>query len=210
MGLMGDSIYGQSHDGYFFRVLLETGKEVWCRKAVSQIGGENNYAAAYRGMVLGGEGAHTGATRLVALNATDGDLVWDYRPDVGMWNVIPQFLSDDTIIWMDIEGGVWRMGLYDGKMIWRTRSPTPQTFTDGGVMVYDGIAYTCSALGNPSAPKSGGALRAFQSNDGKMLWQKYFAEPCLTWPAVGMMPHKTQPTVVVPTGAFPLDAAVFG
>mmetsp|Transcript_120307 Transcript_120307/g.268509 ORF Transcript_120307/g.268509 Transcript_120307/m.268509 type:complete len:234 (+) Transcript_120307:3-704(+) len=76
-------------------------------------------------------------------------------------------------------------------------------------MVYDGIAYTCSNL-QFGFPGSGGALRAVSVSDGKFIWEQLFKEPCVTWPAVGKLPHHIQPTVVVPVGPFPLSIGALG
>merc|ERR1712232_389647 len=100
-------------------------KEIWTNKAVNHIGSENNYATAMHGIVFGAgdNDPGQGPTRIVALNATNGQLMWDYMPNTCLWNFAPQSMSDGTILVMDHSGGVCRLGIHDGKLLWRTPPP---------------------------------------------------------------------------------------
>lgn len=107
-------------------------------------------------------------------------------------------------------GAVYRLGLYDGKQIWKTLAPLQfrQSFTDGGMVLGPGgMAYTCSNLENGQVG-SKGALRAYRVSDGTLVWDNVLAQPCVSWPAVGTLPHQDGPSVVVPIGPFPGNPSI--
>eukprot|EP00747_Dinoflagellata_sp_TGD_P141045 gnl/TRDRNA2_/TRDRNA2_176078_c0_seq5.p1 gnl/TRDRNA2_/TRDRNA2_176078_c0~~gnl/TRDRNA2_/TRDRNA2_176078_c0_seq5.p1 ORF type:complete len:518 (-),score=46.23 gnl/TRDRNA2_/TRDRNA2_176078_c0_seq5:71-1624(-) len=203
--LMGTSLFGNTIDGEVFALSLDTGKELWSKKHGQSIGSDTAYVEANNGVVVTGmdaapEGA--GNTRVLGLNAETGERLWDFKPDMTVWNVMPMFPDDDSTIFMDLTGGVYRVGLHDGKLIWHTPAPADSgdSFTDGGVILGpDGSAYTCS---NPAhshgVEGEKGALRKFRLSDGKLLWNTELPYPCISWPVVS----SDDKTVVVVPGSF--------
>eukprot|EP00747_Dinoflagellata_sp_TGD_P141014 gnl/TRDRNA2_/TRDRNA2_176078_c0_seq13.p1 gnl/TRDRNA2_/TRDRNA2_176078_c0~~gnl/TRDRNA2_/TRDRNA2_176078_c0_seq13.p1 ORF type:complete len:499 (-),score=42.05 gnl/TRDRNA2_/TRDRNA2_176078_c0_seq13:609-2105(-) len=203
--LMGTSLFGNTIDGEVFALSLDTGKELWSKKHGQSIGSDTAYVEANNGVVVTGmdaapEGA--GNTRVLGLNAETGERLWDFKPDMTVWNVMPMFPDDDSTIFMDIAGGVYRVGLHDGKLIWHTPAPADSgdSFSDGGVILGpDGSAYTCS---NPAHTRGNegekGALRKFRLSDGKLLWNTELPYPCISWPVVS----SDDKTVVVVPGSF--------
>merc|ERR1719221_2583432 len=94
----------------------------------------------------------------MALDGKDGEQVWEFRTEFPVWNFLPVFPGDDTCVFMDFTGGVYRLGLHNGTLLWHTPAPhSSGTFSDGGVIVGpNDIAYTCS---NPG-PGGAGRVRS--------------------------------------------------
>mmetsp|Transcript_115759 Transcript_115759/g.160619 ORF Transcript_115759/g.160619 Transcript_115759/m.160619 type:complete len:497 (-) Transcript_115759:115-1605(-) len=189
--LMDGRVYGCSNmPSLVFAVDMKTGKEVWSTKVAHDSGGDTAYVEANDGRVFlaqehaGFNGA--GNKRVFALNATTGDKLWEYVPEVGVWNFMPMFVGDGSFIFMDWAGGVYRLAEKDGKEIWHTRPPAPYqaSFTDGGVILGpDGNAYTCANLEHGEHGTKG-ALRAYRLQDGGMLWDTELHLPCTSWAAI--------------------------
>jgi outer membrane protein assembly factor BamB len=228
--LAGDVVYGVSNEGYSFAVNRTTGAELWHTYYGSPASSDVGYPSAKDGvfviaMEAGSVPNHEGGCkRIVGVNTTNGETLWDYRPEWPSWNFMPIFLGDGTLIFMDFTGGVYRLGLHNGTEIWHTRAhdlnPTTNvifgtggvnvyqgmniSFTDGGVTVGAGMAFTCSNPQNFGGQEgTKGALRAYGVNDGQLLWERILPQPCNSWPAVGSLGWPEEgPSVVVTPGAF--------
>merc|ERR1719401_25176 len=148
-----------------------------------------------------------GNLRVVGLNATTGDQVWEHKVDLPVWNFHPVFASDDTFLFMDFTGEPYRLSLSNGTRIWKTSLPFDVfSFSDGGLMLGpNGVAYTCSNPGvSHGVEGQQGVVRAFRFSDGQMLWQRLLPEPCNSWPAIGRLGGADDELSVVATiGSFP-------
>eukprot|EP00747_Dinoflagellata_sp_TGD_P200693 gnl/TRDRNA2_/TRDRNA2_74116_c0_seq1.p1 gnl/TRDRNA2_/TRDRNA2_74116_c0~~gnl/TRDRNA2_/TRDRNA2_74116_c0_seq1.p1 ORF type:complete len:397 (-),score=40.92 gnl/TRDRNA2_/TRDRNA2_74116_c0_seq1:86-1204(-) len=202
---MDGRVYTSTVDGFALALDMQTGEEVWRRKFCDEIGQDKDYAEAYHGvLLLGGNRSSkdgAGAEVMYALNGTDGAHLWEFRPENTLWNFNPIY-REDSIVVMDVTGGVYRVGLYDGKLMWHTPPPEEYrhfgSFTDGGVILGpDGTAYACSNNGHGGA-QTPGALRAYRFEDGKKLWDVTLANPCTSWPAIAT----DNSWGVVPSGNF--------
>eukprot|EP00747_Dinoflagellata_sp_TGD_P141032 gnl/TRDRNA2_/TRDRNA2_176078_c0_seq3.p1 gnl/TRDRNA2_/TRDRNA2_176078_c0~~gnl/TRDRNA2_/TRDRNA2_176078_c0_seq3.p1 ORF type:complete len:367 (-),score=31.46 gnl/TRDRNA2_/TRDRNA2_176078_c0_seq3:81-1079(-) len=170
-------------------------------------------------------GPSAGNNRVLGISAENGEQLWEFKPDILVWNIMPMFPDDKSFIFMDITGGVYRVGLHDGKLIWHTPAPreskggtsmfnkiffdvmswmrvmpSSDSFSDGGVILGpDGSAYTCS---NPAhshgVEGEKGALRKFRLSDGEMIWNTELPYPCNSWPVVS----SDDKSVVVVPGSF--------
>jgi len=208
--LMNGALFGSTLSGVSFALSMETGKERWSVKNFEEVETDTPSVEASDGMVFAiGDKRATkslpwlpGNTRIVAMGAKDGRRLWEHKSDEVLWNFHPMFVGDGTFVMMDVHGGVYRVAMVDGKILWHTPPPAEftQSFSDGGVILGPGnsVAYTCSSKGT-SFDDRGGALRAYRVSDGQLLWDRDLPQPCVSWPAV----DANNRTVVVPIGPLP-------
>eukprot|EP00747_Dinoflagellata_sp_TGD_P141042 gnl/TRDRNA2_/TRDRNA2_176078_c0_seq39.p1 gnl/TRDRNA2_/TRDRNA2_176078_c0~~gnl/TRDRNA2_/TRDRNA2_176078_c0_seq39.p1 ORF type:complete len:528 (-),score=36.30 gnl/TRDRNA2_/TRDRNA2_176078_c0_seq39:71-1654(-) len=235
--LMGNALFGNSMGGEVFALSLDTGNDLWSQKYGDSIGVDTSYVIAYNGVVVTvmdcANILEGGNKRVLGLNAENGNQLWEFKPEKPVWNLMPMFPDNSSTIFMDFTGGVYRLGLQDGKLIWHTPAPAgqqgsflqrlgqsvsnkligalplhEQSFSDGGVILGpDGSAYTCSNPRNMHGLEGEkGALRKYRLSDGKMLWEKELPYPCNSWPVVS----PDDETVVVVPGSFSnLPASIY-
>lgn len=201
--LMDGMLVGNTIPGHVFALDMETGMELWSKKEYT-VAGDTAYVESYDGIVVTGAapGAIGGSTRVLGLNARSGDKLWEFISDELMWNIMPVFTADDAFIVMNIHGGVYKIGLHDGALRWKTDPPEEsarRSFSDGGVILGpDGTSYTCSNYEGNGLDGERGALRAYALHDGHMIWEQVLDKPCNSWPVV----TSDGTTVVVPSGSF--------
>mmetsp|Transcript_112950 Transcript_112950/g.319587 ORF Transcript_112950/g.319587 Transcript_112950/m.319587 type:complete len:510 (+) Transcript_112950:59-1588(+) len=225
--LAGDSLYGNDPQGNFFRLDLETGRAVWSvdvsgdeppeqsksgqryEKPQAGIGGGIGAVGYCGGVVIGKAGASTemgGATHIVALNGTNGDLLWAYHAEQQLWNFEPWFPDGASFVWQDQAGGAFRTAL-DGTTLWRNGhlgGNWAEVWTDGMILLVDSTVYVMHANLSPPAVMSsysGGDLSAYNVDDGRLIWRKQFPYPPNSQPVVGRLsPDAKKKTVVMPVG----------
>jgi len=200
--LMGDALYGNSVDGHIFALSLATGQELWNYQYGPTSSSDASFVESHDGVVIVAVQADRDLgsnRRLLGLAAESGTPIWQFEPDTMFRNVMPLFPGDDTTVFMDTAGGLYRLGLHNGTLLWRTPSPSSDSFGDGGAMLGpDGGLYTCSnAHGSYGSEGQQGALRKYWLSDGRLVWERQLPYPCNSWPAVS-----AEGSVVVPTGAF--------
>lgn len=187
--IMDGMLFGNVGDGHMFALDMETGKERWLYKFGDNTGGDTAYIESYRGVVINALNAGPGDggnTKIVVVNATTGRRLWDYTESKILWNFMAMFVGDDTFVYMDIHGGVYRRNLFNGTRLWYMAPPLfdQGSFTDGWVNLgpggEDAIAYACSDHGWGQA-KETGVLRAYAVRDGRFLWAQELPQPCTTW-----------------------------
>jgi len=186
-----------------FALDLETGKTRWSRKVAEQLGKQGDMVTVNDGVVIAAvdvpdelpegwaEEIGVWSKRVIGINASNGDELWSYQPDAGLWNIMGLFPDDDTVIFMDSAGGLYRLGLHNGSQLWK-HSPDPEATTDGGATLGpDGSVYTCSSapysltetMEDPST-ESKGRVRKFDQTTGDMIWEFETAHTCMNFPAV--------------------------
>mmetsp|Transcript_14457 Transcript_14457/g.25552 ORF Transcript_14457/g.25552 Transcript_14457/m.25552 type:complete len:507 (-) Transcript_14457:106-1626(-) len=197
--ISGSSLYAWDTYLMMYALDLDTGSSFWSRKVGENRGLVADMVTVNNGVVLAGvdqpdelpEGwrveAGVWSKRVVGINASNGDELWSYQPDAGLWNIMGVFPDDDTVIFMDSGGGLYRLGLHNGSQLWK-RAPDPETFTDGGATLGpDGSVYTCSnepysLIDLFEEPK--GRMRKFDQTTGDMIWEFETAHTCMNFPAV--------------------------
>lgn len=205
--LMGDRIFGNAQDGMAFCLDLD-GTPVWERRQAESSGSDVGYPGAFDGvlvMAMNAGFAHGGGNwDVLAVNGTDGEPLWQYHPDMVVWDFMPLFPGDDTIVFMDEAGGMYRLGLHNGSLIWKQPPEDLLAFTDGGAIISpDGTTvFSCSnPPGSQGYAPSPGVLRAYALATGTPLWERLLPMPCNSWPVVGDL-GGDQPSVLVPIGGF--------
>jgi len=202
--LMGHALYGNAHDGRVFAVDLEKGEEIWSKKYSEGIGADAAYVEAHNGIVVTGldSGNIGGNVRVIGVDAASGVMLWQFKPARPVWNVMPVFPDDETVVFMDFSGGIYRLGLFNGTKLWHTRpdSRDAGSFTDGGAMVTSDSVFTCSNPGRGTGrEREKGVLRKYSLANGTLLWEQELRYPCTSWPVVSAKGD----TMVVPIGSLP-------
>lgn len=213
VSLSGNTVYGSSKTGYAFAVDMSTGKARWETRLAADAGGDCGYPAVHDGIfVMGADRGYDersgegGSKRVFGLDIQTGKALWEFRPETVVWNLTPLFPDDGTVLFMDFTGGVYRLQLHDGQLLWHMPQPgSNQSFSDGGASLGpDGTIYTCSNIGASHGDEgTSGALRAFGLADGMKLWERILPQPCNSFPAVGNISGSSSPAVVVAPGSFP-------
>mmetsp|Transcript_69922 Transcript_69922/g.198172 ORF Transcript_69922/g.198172 Transcript_69922/m.198172 type:complete len:503 (-) Transcript_69922:58-1566(-) len=203
--LMGDGLYGMTYSAMVFKVDLATGATVWEKQASPDRGQNGDFVEAHDGVVvvtgeidpaLAGTGGAP-SLKVIGIDAANGDRLWEFAPECGIWNLLALFPQDDTTVFMDFCGGLYRLGLHNGTLFWK--APQVLSFTDGGpIMGPDGSTYTCTdPQGQLGLPGGTGLMRKFRLSDGAKLWEVKTPYPCVNFPAVSADGR----TVVVASGA---------
>jgi len=58
-------------------------------------------------------------SKVRGLSAVDGDPVWEFQPDSPVWNFVPLFGTDDSVMFQDFEGGLYSLDLATGALKWK-------------------------------------------------------------------------------------------
>jgi len=196
-------------NGFAFALSMETGQLVWnvSVSVTGQIGMDYGWVVAGEGVVIGDSELSDppkGVNNKVwALNASDGSHLWDFHPEVGVWNFIPIFLDDGTVIFQTWDGGVYRLQLRDGKVLWHVRGGG-NTWTDGGPAAGpNGAFYAVRSTGGQEVAASGapGFLDAYRIADGTLLWSRSLEQTPYTYPVVGRLREGAKLSVVTGVGS---------
>mmetsp|Transcript_4338 Transcript_4338/g.13262 ORF Transcript_4338/g.13262 Transcript_4338/m.13262 type:complete len:530 (+) Transcript_4338:109-1698(+) len=215
-------LYVTAFSGHVVAVDMETGRQVWKTKQVctwreknparvhftcdcKTIGPDIASLSAHGGVVtfkthmpVGG-----GACKVMGLNASSGEFLWDYATDHMVWNYYPMLTEDGgSVVFQDSTGSVYRLGL-DGTEIWKAGThsePWYKTWTDGGVQIGpNGVVYAMKAVGGHNVGP--GHISAYRVSDGKHLWTSpYTPEAPNAWPVIGRMRKDDPLTVIAPSG----------
>lgn len=222
--LMGDALYGISNAGRAFSVDKETGQERWFN-FLPEGGSDSNF-----GHVMASDGVVVtainvsdnvnrktpsccGATnhKVVGLDGKDGMLLWEYQPDEPVWNFGSALAEDGTFVYQDMEGFAYKHQLKDGSLIWKAKSGSPESWTDGQVNLgSNGVVYSVANYpeivtykGKEYAePGRKGFIAATDLKTGKELWKTDVPGSPNSIPAVGrLLGASTEKlSVVIPMG----------
>lgn len=53
-----------------------------------------------------------------ALNASSGEILWTYQPDMPVWNFLALFPDDGSLVFQDMSGKAYRLTL-EGQLMWK-------------------------------------------------------------------------------------------
>lgn len=197
------AVFGVSQDAIAYSLSMETGQVLWQRQvgaAVGEdkVGGDQSNVQEHDGIVIVGtekcvgnkacdDNGNSGSMVLHGLNATDGSSLWDFKPDVAVWNFYTVFLDDGTFVYQDLEGRVYRNRLADGTLIWKSGG-WPGSWTDGCLgLGPNGMVYAVTNHGpNVCGFKMCEAdVSAYRILDGQLIWKTDTPASTNAFPAVG-------------------------
>ncbi|CAE7692020.1 unnamed protein product [Symbiodinium necroappetens] len=205
-------IYTLQDDCTFFAIDAKTGSTVWQRKAGYGSGPDTLSVIAGMGVVVSscfgkGEGTSLGgATTVVALNATDGSMLWSFRARYPLYNWIGS-IQNQSLLFADFFGGTYRLSLSDGSVIWKVPPPSVTGATTGGLASGpNGVVYVTS--NHEEIPNfRSGFVSAYLVSDGSLLWRRNTTYAANAGAAIS---PGSRPFVVVPTGPNPAVALLGG
>eukprot|EP00439_Symbiodinium_sp_Y106_P067733 s263_g11.t1 len=211
---VGGVLYNFGTDGQMLAVDANDGKKLWQTPACEMASGDTHTIVAGEGVVLASclskseEKAFGSATTIVACNAADGQVMWKYRPDKGLYNWIGS-IQYGAVLFSDMNGGVYRLNLKDGSVVWKVPPPAAAVQTTGGLSGADnGLVYVTSNVDSPDGHV--GLLSVYTAAEGKPVWQRSFPKfPANSGPAVAtggdtpfvVIAIGTNPGLALPMGA---------
>jgi len=147
-----------------------------------------------------------GGSYIFGVNATNGNTLWTFKPSTPVWNIMAMFPGDDTFLFQDYDAKAYRLGLFNGSLLWQAGGGhMPQdTWSDGGAMIGpNGIVYAASSKAHIMShhPTCGGGVHAYRISNGSTVWEKDLLRPFFTWAVVGQLPGKKGLSVIVSIGA---------
>lgn len=203
--LWNGAVHGISTKGRAFAVDMEDGMERWSTKFSEGCSGNYGQVVAHDGvMIVAGNVKNVGSagmadTTLFGLNATTGNVMWTFEPEVPVWNFAASFADDGTFVFQDLEGRAHRNRVDDGKLLWKAGG-VPGTWTDGQALLGSNrIVYSVSVL--PFQKKEApGIVFARKLDDGSLLWNQSVPTPPNNQPSVGRLAGKSGLSLVQPIG----------
>ena len=209
--LYGDLVLGTTETGNAFALERTTGQPRWITKLAEDAGPDCGYPAAAEGIFVVGSKKGLdprisgGNQKVMGLNVHNGDKLWEYEPDLPVWNLTPLFVGDGSVVFMDFAGGTYRLNLTSGEAIWRNLpADSRRSFSDGGAgLGPNNMIYTCSNPGaNAGWEGSTGIVRAFHLVSGSEAWHYLTEFPCNSYPSIGKLAGVESLAVVVTPGSF--------
>jgi len=142
---------------------------------------------------------------VVALNSSDGDLLWEYQLDEAVWNFAPASPGDGTLLMGGSCGSVWKLSSA-GELLWRAGPAPPEKNAfctpGGGALGPNGIFYNLYSR-SMSFIGGEGIISAHRVSDGSLLWEKKMPMRGGQYPAVGQLGPDGKLAVALPLGDNP-------
>jgi len=154
-------LVGSTTAGYVFALDLATGDELWATWASNEISGVKGAVACKGGIVVVATDRCTdrycyryrnqtnvftpGNLVVRGLSAVDGSAVWAYKTMSPVWNMVPLWGPDNTVLFQDWEGRVYSLDYLTGEPHFRVGGDIG-THTNAAA-VYDPVYNMVFALG---------------------------------------------------------------
>jgi alcohol dehydrogenase (cytochrome c) len=124
-------------------------------------------------MTTGAPGAPAGPV-VWALDATNGDLLWEYRRPTGAVVSAKAFaMYDDMIFYPASDGFIVALDMKTGAVRWETRAVTQGGRLSAGLIMAGDKIISGRTCGNP--PQQGCYIAAHDAKTGKELWKFFTA-----------------------------------
>ncbi|CAJ1447357.1 unnamed protein product [Effrenium voratum] len=191
------AVYATDTMGGVRAVDMNTGERIWLTEMPEvKVGEDNGFNMVHAGVVLTAadwrEPSPSGGAnqKVRGLNASTGEILWTYTPDTAVWNFLPLFPDKETVLFQDMTGRVYRLGLFDGHEIWKAGG-RENTWTDGSAALGNGMLYAVNnnlpqhdGIRSPPEDVNPGTLSAWDL-DGNLKWQVTTHRPPNNAAAVG-------------------------
>mmetsp|Transcript_637 Transcript_637/g.1445 ORF Transcript_637/g.1445 Transcript_637/m.1445 type:complete len:438 (+) Transcript_637:58-1371(+) len=181
--LQGGLLYVGSAGAVACKIEAFTGKTVWCFKYAQNAGGDAwTTTVAGDVVIVAADDARTsgGNLRVVGLSEKDGSTLWSFKPRSFFWNLMPSVVGD-AFYFSDSAGGLYLLGLADGKLRWEMSGQPHSQCTGGSILGPNGMLYASS---NTEGMQHG-HLRALNLETGLETWHQRFPVEASAAPAVG-------------------------
>eukprot|EP00441_Pelagodinium_beii_P044873 CAMPEP_0197623318 /NCGR_PEP_ID=MMETSP1338-20131121/3359_1 /TAXON_ID=43686 ORGANISM="Pelagodinium beii, Strain RCC1491" /NCGR_SAMPLE_ID=MMETSP1338 /ASSEMBLY_ACC=CAM_ASM_000754 /LENGTH=530 /DNA_ID=CAMNT_0043193255 /DNA_START=96 /DNA_END=1688 /DNA_ORIENTATION=- len=208
--LMDGMVLANTNNGMAFALKQGTGEVLWTKQVANTTGFDTGYPAGHDGIYLmaadkgSGYRVEGGNLRVLAMEASTGTILWSYRLQTPVWNFMPIFPGDDSVMFMDWTGSAFKLHYKTGAEIWKAMSDpdSASSYSNGGLTIGPSkLAYTCSNAGTSMGQEGGiGLLRALSMVDGSEKWRQRLPQPCNSQALVGSLTEKNL-SVMVNIGA---------
>lgn len=208
--LMHGMLFATNIQGNVFALDMHTGEKLWTTRAGQSSTADTWAMTAGNGIVVAAvsKGKQTNDC-LVGLNATNGNVMWNFRPDLELSNVLGA-ITKDSLLFSDVTGAPYRINLQNGSLIWKVgpagvnQKVEDDTSTGGSIVGPNGVLYVTSNTKETWAGgKKVGHVTAFNVEDGAVHWRQSIEYETNTPPAVGWLPSNRRLAVVIGAGANP-------
>mmetsp|Transcript_65270 Transcript_65270/g.202104 ORF Transcript_65270/g.202104 Transcript_65270/m.202104 type:complete len:543 (-) Transcript_65270:92-1720(-) len=225
-------VYTMGQSGHVYALDAATGRETWRSKVAKGGPSDTHSPVVYGGRLLMacnptvhfndfGRSPDIMSEAVCAINASTGSVLWIYDmidSSRGRQNLATNQMHavvNDTAVFSDGFGGVYRVSIETGEEIWYQPNVTcVQEFYRTGGMVPYGTTATM-VVGPNDVIYSGfnlrakvGALRAHDLRTGAELWSRTFQDEVNAAPAVGLLRPGGSLAVVVAVGTNPMPVSV--
>ena len=204
------AVYVSDTHGHVFALDMQSGERIWRTRVSATIGQDNGFNMVHAGIAISAcswrEPSPNGGAnhKIKALNASTGGRLWTFEPDTPVWNFLPLFVEDDSFVFQDMTGKVYRLILSTGALVWKAGGLNG-TWTDGGVAVGpNGLVYAVNnnrPLRHSTTTKSEpgpGTLSAYNLTSGELVWAITTPRPPNNAPAIGRVKNVPGLSVVMP------------
>jgi len=210
--LVQGCVYVTDNSGTLMALSMETGAKLFSKKFTEELGTDISGVGVHDGVVVAESHGLSGggAFAVAGMNASNGDLLWEFPSDDQLWNFMPMFTDTETFVFQDKKGGAYHYGLKDGKRIWKSgyAPSSNDDMTDGLTMLADGKVYTVHSDGQCCKANQAANLRAYDLSSGEEVWKQDFSHPANSQPVVGHLGHGSglseKLALVMPIGAQPV------
>lgn len=212
--LLGNTLFAADSIGNLLALSTADGSEVWRSHYSDCDVGFGPWSLAGSGdiIVLAGSPKTFVSPTIYAVSSKDGRRLWSFPCALQLQNFMPAIV-DDSVVFVDSNGGVHSLGLSDGKLKWQLPPVSEFAISTGGLAVgSNNIAYATSNLdtkaclpGTDITSCGNGLLRAIDLQTGQILWNRTFIGiPANNAPAVYSDASTQKFRVVIGLGRNPL------
>jgi len=126
-----------------------------------------------------------GPDTLVAVGVADGNYLWEFVTDTVIWNFMPSFPGDGSVLFSSTCGTVFRLS-FEGKLLWREGAGHDKMCVPaGGASGPNGLFYAGYREGSEAGSASYVAARNI--SDGSLVWKTKLPYRAAQYPAVGQL-----------------------
>eukprot|EP00930_Biecheleria_cincta_P014062 TRINITY_DN12251_c0_g1_i2.p1 TRINITY_DN12251_c0_g1~~TRINITY_DN12251_c0_g1_i2.p1 ORF type:complete len:491 (+),score=64.79 TRINITY_DN12251_c0_g1_i2:112-1584(+) len=143
-----------------------------------------------------------GTDTVVAARVSDGHYLWDFVTDTVLWNFMPSFPGDSTVLFSSTCGTVFRLSL-EGELLWRVGAGHDSMCVPaGGAVGPNGLFY--AEYRETSEDGAASYVAAHNISDGSVVWKSKLPYRAAQYPAVGQLGPGGPLAVVAAIGDNPL------
>jgi len=166
-----DIVYVPSMDHHVYAFHVESGNLIWVSKELSgAVAG--NPALSVEGVLYVG----TFGNELIALDTTDGSILWRFEASNWVWN--GPALEDDTLYFGDLSGTLYALDAENGAPIWQVQPDTSEqpAISDSPLIVEDTLYFVNEGGSLYAIARDTGTTRAFQSVEARLYTSPVVAD----------------------------------
>lgn len=207
--LLDGKLFVSTRSGHVFSVDMESGSEVWrVRISGGTSGDGTSMLALNKTIVLATHLPHPvipdllnhGNSKVIALSTEDGSVKWTFNPDTYVSNLQASSPGDGSVIFQDKSGGLYRVGIDDGHLIWRSGVVNREWTSTAASVVDSGQVFSMSNFKVRYAGFDLGLLSNHRLSDGRLLYSQVLFTAANQAPAVGKLSEGGKPSLIAQMG----------